>query len=80
MRESHKCDPEKLDEWANTQRINGTNKEETFTTDSEFMLNDVTGGLNGRKRDQTTLPHTEVSVRDARDATLRDWLKLSGLV
>lgn len=80
MKEAHKCDPEKLDEWANTQRINGTNKEETFTTDSEFMLNDVTGGLNGRKRDQTTLPHTEVSVRDARDATLRDWLKLSGLV
>lgn len=78
MEEDHQCedtDKEHLEEWANDQGRIGTDEAQLMDTD--FMVNKISGGLNGQKRDQTTLPHTEVKVRGGDDLT--EWLRLSGL-
>jgi hypothetical protein len=31
------------------------------------MINDITGGLNGRKKDQTVLPKTSVVSKESED-------------
>ena len=72
---------ESLKEWANTARSDDSEtsyKDETFTTDTDFMVNNISGGINKIKKDQTTLPHTKVKV-DERSNNLRDWLKLAGI-
>jgi hypothetical protein len=46
--------------------------------DIDFMMNTISGGLNRRKRDQTTLPHTSVKVSESNDL-MAEFLKLSGL-
>jgi len=81
--EDHTCesDSEKLDEWANSRggkRDPGQFGQETFTADPEYMINTITGGLNGKKSDQTVNPHTRVKVAESRDS-LSDWIKLSGI-
>jgi hypothetical protein len=73
----------KLDEWSNSFRNKDSkdkseSKEEQFETSDKYMTDDMSGGLNGKKRDQTTLPHTEVKIREDKDS-LKYWLKLSGL-
>jgi hypothetical protein len=81
MEDDHTCETEKLEEWANSLRDKkGAKKstDEQFTTDEEFMNDSISGGANNKKRNQTTLPHTEVKVSEAKE-TLNHWLKLCGL-
>ena len=77
-----KCDDEeetdeskKLDEWAN-QAGSGPGKgtDAQFTQDIEFMTKVISGGLNKPKRDQTTLPHTEV-LPSIKDTSIADMLR-----
>ena len=58
MNEGHSCAPEKLDEWANSPA--GKSQDEEFQTELDYMTKLISGGLNGMKQDQTTLPHTRV--------------------
>ena len=58
MSEEHSCAPEKLDEWANSPA--GKSRDEDFQTELDYMTKLISGGLNGMKQDQTTLPHTRV--------------------
>jgi hypothetical protein len=52
---------EKLDEWANQiGKGPGKGTDAQFTQDIDFMTKVISGGLNKPKRDQTTLPHTDV--------------------
>ncbi len=46
--------------------------------DIEFMTRFISGGLNREKRDQTTLPHTSVKLRESTDA-ISQWKILSGI-
>ena len=73
-------DDEKLNEWANDAGYEGSEniKDNTFEQDIEFMTRIISGGLNGPKKDQTTLPHTRVKVDESRQA-INDWKKLSGI-
>jgi hypothetical protein len=73
-------DDEKLTEWANDAGYEGSEniKDNTFEQDIEFMTRIISGGLNGPKKDQTTLPHTRVKVDESRQA-INDWKKLSGI-
>jgi len=73
-------DDEKLNEWANDAGYTGSEntKDNTFEQDIEFMTRIISGGLNGPKKDQTTLPHTRVKVDESRQA-INDWKKLSGI-
>ena len=66
---------ESLYEWANDAGKNGT--ETTFEQDIDFMTKVISGGLNGPKKDQTTLPYTKVKVEEV--SLLNDWKKLSGI-
>ncbi len=70
---------EELTEWANDAGYQGSEniKDNTFEQDIEFMTRVISGGLNGQKQDQTTLPHTKVKV--AESSLLDDWKKLSGI-
>ena len=71
---------EELTEWANDAGYEGSEniKDNTFEQDIEFMTRIISGGLNGPKKDQTTLPHTRVKVDESRQA-INDWKKLSGI-
>lgn len=71
---------EELTEWANDAGYEGSEntKDNTFEQDIEFMTRVISGGLNGPKKDQTTLPHTRVKVDESRQA-INDWKKLSGI-
>ena len=71
---------EELTEWANDAGYTGSEniKDNTFEQDIEFMTRVISGGLNGPKKDQTTLPHTRVKVDESRQA-INDWKKLSGI-
>ena len=64
---------EELTEWANDAN-NERIEEDSYYEDIDFMTKVISGGLNNQKKDQTTLPHTKVTVDD-----LSDWKKLSGL-
>jgi hypothetical protein len=68
-----------LNEWANDAGYQGSEnmKDNTFEQDIDFMTRVISGGLNGQKQDQTTLPHTKVKV--AESSLLDDWKKLSGI-
>ena len=76
MREGHTCEAERLDEWANTLAPDHSSYDESFTTGYEFTTKTISGGLNGMKRNQTTLPKTEVVPHDDALATLREWVNL----
>jgi hypothetical protein len=67
---------EKLDEWANEAGKKGTDA--AFERDIEFMTQVISGGLNGPKKDQTTLPHTAVKVVED-DGEVSEWKRLAGL-
>jgi hypothetical protein len=71
---------EELTEWTNDAGYEGSEniKDNTFEQDIEFMTRIISGGLNGPKKDQTTLPHTRVKVDESRQA-INDWKKLSGI-
>lgn len=71
---------EELTEWANDAGYEGSEntKDNTFEEDIDFMTRVISGGLNGPKKDQTTLPHTKVTVDDVSESIL-DWKKLSGI-
>ena len=63
--DSHECShssDEQLNEWANTR--GGSSEDEQFTTDMEFMMNVISGGINGKKKDQTVMPGTKVKVSE----------------
>ena len=72
------CEQE-LNEWANDAGYEGSEnmKDNTFEQDIEFMTKVISGGLNGQKQDQTTLPHTKVKVEES--DSIADWKKLSGI-
>jgi len=66
----------KLDEWANqagTDR-SGKGTDAQFTQDIDFMTKVISGGLNKPKRDQSTLPHTEV-LPSIKDTSIADMLR-----
>lgn len=71
---------EELTEWANDAGYTGSEntKDNTFEEDIDFMTRVISGGLNGPKKDQTTLPHTRVKVDESIQA-LNEWKKLSGI-
>jgi hypothetical protein len=71
---------EGLNEWANDAGYQGSEnmKDNTFEQDIEFMTRVISGGLNGPKKDQTTLPHTRVKVEESRQV-INEWKKLSGI-
>jgi hypothetical protein len=71
---------EELTEWANDAGYTGSEntKDNTFEEDIDFMTRVISGGLNGPKKDQTTLPHTKVKVDESRQA-INEWKKLSGI-
>jgi hypothetical protein len=71
-----KDEEKKLDEWANDAGKDGT--EQAFQRDIDFMTQVISGGLNGPKKDQTTLPHTAVKVVEE-DADMIEWKRLAGL-
>jgi hypothetical protein len=64
---------DQLNEWANDAN-NERTEDDSYYEDIDFMTKVISGGLNNQKKDQTTLPHTKVTVDD-----LSDWKKLSGL-
>lgn len=66
---------ENLNEWANDAGRDGT--DEAFQQDIDFMTKVISGGINKQKKDQTTLPHTKVSVDDGESA--EDLAKLAGI-
>jgi hypothetical protein len=82
MEEEHQCESKKLDEWANSLRTYKNSKlaDEQFYTDSDYMINTNSGGLNRKKTDQTVNPHTKVKVTEDRDEIIKEWLKLSGII
>jgi hypothetical protein len=71
---------EELTEWANDAGYEGSEniKDNTFEQDIDFMTRVISGGLNGPKKDQTTLPHTRVKVEESRQV-INEWKKLSGI-
>lgn len=66
---------EELNEWANDAN-NERKENDSYYEDIDFMTRVISGGLNNQKKNQTTLPHTQVSM-NCDDLT--DWKKLSGL-
>jgi len=73
-----------INEWANDAGKNA--EDESFNTDMDFMLNIISGGLNGKKSTgQSTIPvvSTQINrlgnpVSESNDL-LKDWKKLSGI-
>ena len=69
---------EQLDEWANSPA--GKSEDEEFTTELDYMTKLIAGGLNGPKRDQTTLPHTQVKTELGGNADVSAMMrKLAGI-
>lgn len=62
MESDCECDheEEQLNEWANSPE--GNKDDAGFNADIEFMTKVLSGGINGPKRDQSVLPHTQVNV------------------
>ena len=76
MEANHACGQEKLDEWANSPM--GKSVDEQFQTELDYMTKLISGGLNGMKQDQTTLPHTKVKTDIAEDS-ITAMKKLAGI-
>jgi hypothetical protein len=69
---------EQLDEWANSPA--GKSEDEEFTAELDYMTKLIAGGLNGSKRDQTTLPHTQVKTELGGNADVAAMMKrLAGI-
>jgi len=69
---------DQLDEWANSPA--GKSEDEEFTTELDYMTKLIAGGLNGPKRDQTTLPHTQVKTELGGNADISAMMrKLAGI-
>jgi hypothetical protein len=67
-----------LDEWANSPV--GKSEDEEFTAELDYMTKLIAGGLNGPKRDQTTLPHTQVKTELGGNADVAAMMKrLAGI-
>lgn len=60
MEDDHECG--QLNEWSNSPQ--GQSEDEQFESDMAFMTRVISGGLNGEKRDQTVMPHTQVKVSE----------------
>lgn len=71
-----KKDKEKVDEWANSPQNKLSDEE--FQTEMNYMLQALSGGLNGPKVDNTTLPKTQVRPV-AESESLDGWLRLAGI-
>jgi hypothetical protein len=67
---------DKLDEWANSPQNDLSDEE--FQTEMNYMLQALSGGLNGPKVDNTTLPKTQVRPVVESEG-LDGWLKLAGI-
>ena len=67
---------EKLDEWANSPQNKLSDEE--FQTEIDYMLQLLSGGLNGPKVDNTTLPKTQVRPV-AESESIENWRRLAGL-
>lgn len=71
---------EELKEWANTPQ---NDEDEQFTTEMEYMTKLLSGGLNNMKRNQTTLPSTQVTTKqeaaDAETSMAEQLRKLAGI-
>ena len=72
------ADEEESEEEEKVDESLANGADDTFEADIDFMTNIVSGGLNRQKRDQTTLPHTQVKVSESNNL-LSDWIKLSGI-
>lgn len=77
MYEGHQCGTEELNEWANSPM--GGSADEDFKTEIEYMTKLISGGLNGQKRDQTTLPHTKVKTEIVKEDISATMKKLAGI-
>jgi hypothetical protein len=81
--EDHQCEhveEDQLNEWANSAKSGDKKEEEQFDADIDFMTNVITAGLNGKKRDQTVMPHTKVKVSDGNGSDDTSQLKkLAGI-
>jgi len=71
-----KKDKKKVDEWANSPQNKLSDEE--FQTEMNYMLQALSGGLNGPKVDNTTLPKTQVRPV-VESESLDGWLKLAGI-
>jgi hypothetical protein len=81
LEEGHDCSAEQveegqLNEWANSRE--GISEDERFFATVKFMTGDISGGLNGQKKDQTVMPHTAVKVIEADDVAAQ-MKKLAGI-
>jgi len=52
--------------------------DDTTMQDIKYLIKTLAGGLNGEKRDQTTLPYTAVKVTESKQM-INEWKKLSGI-
>jgi primosomal replication protein N len=79
--DDHTCshvEESQLNEWANSP--DGQTEEEQFTTDMEFMMNVISGGINGKKKDQTVMPGTKVTVSEGYTIDVAEEMrKLAGI-
>jgi hypothetical protein len=75
LEEGHDCSGQ-LNEWANSRE--GISEDERFFATVKFMTGDISGGLNGQKKDQTVMPHTAVKVIEAGDVAAQ-MKKLAGI-
>ncbi len=73
--DGHECEhgDEQLNEWANKR--GGSSEDEQFTADIKFMMDVVSGGLNGKKKDQSVMPSTQVYTIDVAE----EMKKLAGI-
>ena len=71
------CEHEKIDEWANSRTAKS--EDEQFRADVKFMSHIISGGLNGPKSDQTTLPHTKVKAEIVKEDISLTMKKLAGI-
>lgn len=77
--DSHECSHEKmeedtqLNEWANKR--GGSSEDEQYTADINFMMDVISGGLNGKKKDQSVMPSTKVYTVDVAE----EMKKLAGI-
>jgi ribosomal protein L40E len=71
-----KKDKKKVDEWANSPQNKLSDEE--FQTEMNYMLQALSGGLNGPKVDNTTLPKTQTRPV-VESESLDGWLRLAGI-
>jgi hypothetical protein len=77
MEDNHECEGQ-LNEWSNSPQ--GQSEDEQFESDMAFMTKVLAGGLNKEKRDQTTLPHTQVKVSEGYNIDVAaEMRKLAGI-